>query len=173
MENGVFPCDIRTAEFTVQNQEQFLSSLRKTARDFSCSIICFDADNLAGQRHAITAVRHAIRSFRQGSPIANTLEMEALLYAAGTRQCSVASSFGIHEGFNRAYICCCPPCNEVWDALAPLVTVVTENWEVISKEKRLRLASLFAIPDDELAAAGESRFADLVIERVALLDVFR
>jgi KEOPS complex subunit Cgi121 len=53
------------------------------------------------------------------------------------------------------------------------VTVVTENWEVISKEKRLRLASLFAIPDDELAAAGESRFADLVIERVALLDVFR
>jgi KEOPS complex subunit Cgi121 len=99
--------------------------------------------------------------------------MEALLYASGSRQCSVASSFGIHDGKNRAYICCCPASTGVWEALSPLVRFVDEDWETLAPERRAKLKELFSIPEEEIAAAGESRFADLVIERVALLEVYR
>ena len=54
------------------------------------------------------AVAQAARAFQEGTNISNTLEMEALLYAAGSRQCNIASSFGIHEGENRIYLCCSP-----------------------------------------------------------------
>jgi KEOPS complex subunit Cgi121 len=40
-------------------------------------------------------------------------------------------------------------------------------------ERRARLRELFSITNEEIAAVGESRFADLVLERVALLEVYR
>jgi KEOPS complex subunit Cgi121 len=99
--------------------------------------------------------------------------MEALLYASGSRQCSVASAFGVHAGNNRAYICCCPGGAAVWEALAPLVRFVDEDWDILTPERLAKLKELFAIPDEEIAAAGESRFTDLVLERIALLEVYR
>ena len=41
-------------------------------------------------------------------PISNSFEMEALLFAAGSRQCLVAALFGIQEGENRIFVCSYP-----------------------------------------------------------------
>jgi KEOPS complex subunit Cgi121 len=166
-------CEIRTAVFEVGDCNRFLDTVRTIASDNDTTIICFNADNLAGQRHAEAALRHALRSWGAGTPIANSLEMEALLYASGSRQCSVASSFGVHAGKNRAYICACPTCEAVWVALTPLVRFVSEDWEDMDEEHRCRLKELFSITEEEIAATGESRFANLVLERVALLEVYR
>jgi KEOPS complex subunit Cgi121 len=165
--------EMRTGIFEVENCDLFLPALRKIAQDNNTTIICFDADSIAGRKHADAAIRHALRSFHEGAPIANALEMEALLYASGSRQCSVATAFGIHTGVNRAYVCCCPRCERVWDALSPFVKWIDVGWEGIDPEKRCRLKALFSISDEEIAAAGELRFADLVLERVALLEVYR
>jgi tRNA threonylcarbamoyladenosine modification (KEOPS) complex Cgi121 subunit len=43
--------------------------------------------------------------------------------------------------------------------------------ESIPAEKAARLASLFGITPEELDAAGPDRLVDLVLERVALLEV--
>jgi KEOPS complex subunit Cgi121 len=173
MDRTEFSCGIRAAVFDVADCEPFLNTLRTIASATHTPIICFNADNLAGQRHAETALRYALRSRDAGTLIANSLEMEALLYASGSRQCSVASSFGIHTGNNRAYIGCCPASEAVWDALAPLVRFVDGDWEDRDTERRARLRELFSITNEEIAAVGESRFADLVLERVALLEVYR
>jgi KEOPS complex subunit Cgi121 len=165
--------EIRAATFNVADQKGFLITLRRIARDTNTTIICFDADRMAGKRHADAAIRHALRSFHQGAPIADTLEMEALLYASGSRQCSVAAGFGIHAGINHAYICCCPRSQRAWDALSAFMQWADEAAEEIAPEKRQRLKSLFSISDEEIEAVGESRFADLVLERVALLEVYR
>ncbi|MDD2473422.1 MAG: KEOPS complex subunit Cgi121, partial [Methanoculleus sp.] len=108
-----------------------------------------------------------------GEAIANSIEMEALLYAAGTRQCQVAATFGIHPGENGSYIAVCPPAPGVRDRLAGLVTFVDGDWEELDPAKRARLAILFSITAEEIAVVGEARFRDLVLERVALLDVYR
>lgn len=167
-------CDIYPAIFTVDENVVFLRKVRRIAGICGTHIILFDADRLAGRDHVEAALRHAWRSWTRGEPIANSIEMEALLYAAGTRQCQVAASFGIHPGENRAYIAVCPPAPGVRDRLAGLVTFVDEDREEeIGPEKRERLADFFGITPEEVAVVGEDRFRDLVLERVALLDVYR
>jgi KEOPS complex subunit Cgi121 len=165
--------EIRMAEFDVADRDIFLSDLRRIARHAGTTIVCFDAENLAGMRHAEAAILHALRSWNAGSAVANSFEMEALLFASGSRQCSVASSFGVHDGKNCSYICCCPPREGAWDALAPLVRYVEDTGKVPKGKHRARLKELFFISDEEIATVGESKFADLVLERVALLEVYR
>jgi KEOPS complex subunit Cgi121 len=166
--------DIRAARCSIRDPAVFLQDLRVVAATLDTHIICFNADLIAGRVHAATAVARAIRAFEEGIAISNSLEMESLLFAAGSRQCNTAASFGIHAGENRVYICSFPARVEVWDALTPLFNFVQENWDTIDPEKRKKLMETFAISEEEITAAGgNGRVVDLVLERVALLQVMR
>ncbi|MHB8051757.1 MAG: KEOPS complex subunit Cgi121 [Methanoregula sp.] len=166
--------DIRAARCSVHDLAAFLRDLRAVAVVHNTHIICFNADMIAGRIHAATAVARAVRVFEEGVVISNTIEMETLLFAAGSRQCSIAATFGIHEGENRLYICCYPARETVWAELESLFRFVQESWDTIDPEKRARLMESFAISDDEIeAAGGNERIVDLVLERVALLQVMR
>lgn len=164
-------CEIGYAVVTISDQAAFLKILREIATCNTTRIVCFDADKLAGRRHAEAALRHAHRAFFEGTAISNSFEMEALLYAAGSRQCSVAVSFGLHDGENHLYVCCCPAPENVWKALSAHMQFGGEPDEVISPKKAARLCSLFDITVDEIATVGEHRLTDLVLERVAMLEV--
>ncbi len=166
-------CDVYQAVFEVADNVSFLEGIREIADEHQTHITFFDADRLAGRDHVEMALRHAWRSWTAGDPIANSIEMEALLYAAGTRQCQVAASFGIHPGMNRSYVAVCPPAPGVRGRLAGLMTFVDEDWEGIDPAKREHLADLFGITPEEIRVVGVERFRELVLERVALLDVYR
>jgi KEOPS complex subunit Cgi121 len=165
--------EIRAAIFRVPSCSRFLSGLRAVATAHSTLIICFNADMLAGRAHAEAAMAGALRSVRSGTAISSSLEMEALLYASGSRQCSMAERFGIHEGENHAYVCLCPPAEAAVRDLSDLMEFVDEDWETLSDQKKERLREAFGITAEELRAAGPGRFRDLVLERVALLEVYR
>jgi len=73
-----------------------------------------------------------------------------------------------------AYLCLCPESREAWEELAPLFSPADdEDWESIDPEKAALLCSLFSITPRELEVCGIERLQDLVIERVALLEVYR
>jgi KEOPS complex subunit Cgi121 len=166
--------NIRTARCTINDRTVFLRNLQVVAGQYNTHIICFNADMIAGKVHAETAMAQAVRAFEEGTNISNTLEMESLLYAAGSRQCNVASSFGIHEGENRVWIGCSPDRKEVWTALVPFFRYTKENWNNIGTEKKACLMENFSISQEEIeAAGGDGRLIDLVLERVALLQVLR
>lgn len=166
--------DIRPARCTIPDPAAFLRDLRAVAAGHETRIICFNADLIAGRVHAAAAVARAVRAFEEGDTISNTLEMEALLFAAGSRQCTVAASFGIHEGENRLFICCYPARPGLFAALDPFFRFVDENWDTINPEKRTQLMETFSISPEEITAAGgNGRIVDLVLERVALLQVMR
>ena len=172
MENQEFSAGIRYATITIADKRAFLSGVHAVADRYRTRIVCFDADRIAGRRHAEKALRFARRAEREGTMIANSFEMEALLYAGGTRQCSLAVPFGIHENENRLYVCCCPEVPGAWQDLASCMAFVPEPPQELSPEKADRLARLFDITPDEIAAAGgPGRLPDLVLERVALLEV--
>jgi len=130
---------------------------------------------LAGKQHAETAIRYAVRSFERGDPISNTLEMEALLYAAGSRQCNVGASFGIRAGKNHLWVCCYPQTPGIWDALAPDLSFLSADaWESIDEKKQESLMQIFGITTEELSTLESAdRIMDLILERVALLEVIR
>jgi KEOPS complex subunit Cgi121 len=168
--------DIRAAQCVIEHRQAFLARLRCIGKEFCTSIILFNADMLSGRRHAESAVRFARRSWDGGSAIANTFEMEALLYAAGSRQCNVGFKFGIHEGENRLFVCCEPgEADGAWDALSDLIEYVDADiFESMDQEKRERLADLFGITSPELESIDSgTTITDLVLERVALLQVLR
>ena len=165
--------EIRQAEVTVDNRDAFLRTLQGIARSYSTRIVCFDADKLAGRDHAITALQHALRSFFSEKPISNSFEMEALLFAAGSRQCLVAALLGIKEGVNRIFVCVFPGNEDVWEDLSSHMHFVTETWDEITPDKESRLMVLFGITQEELDAVGRDRMKDLLFERIALLHVNR
>ena len=166
-------CKVVQAMFEVGDESEFLTRLRRIADEHGVRIICFNADLMAGIGHVKAALKHAMRSVSGGNPISNSFEMEALLYAAGTRQCQVASAFGIHRGENRCYVCLCPPCISAEENVLELGMLANENWERISREKKIRLMELFSISEEEIETIRPEQFRELVIERVALLDVYR
>ncbi len=150
----------------------FLRELRKISASLGCSFICFNRAVMAGRRHVSSAVTHAIRSFQDGEQIARSIEVEALLYAAGTRQTSLIGPFGLHEGENQCYLCVIPPTPGAVTKLYHLVRPADEEeWEQLTAGKEKRLAELFGITDAEIEVTGRERIIDLVLERVALLTV--
>jgi KEOPS complex subunit Cgi121 len=165
--------EIRQARMTVDNRSEFLSAIQSIARKNSTHIICFNADNVAGYRHVKAALHYAQRSFSSGKSISNSFEMEALLYAAGSRQCNIAALFGIHEQENAVFVCSCPVNGNVWEELSHHMHFVSEAWEEITPEKEERIRSFFSISREELAMVGSERIVDLVLERIALLEVYR
>ncbi len=165
--------EIRQVRCVVTNTSHFLRFIRSVADGNGCRLILFDEAKMAGKDHVLASLRHAMRSFASGTCISNSLEMEALLYAAGTRQTNIAMQFGIHAGTNRSYLCIVPKCSPAWDALRPHMIEVDENWEILSPEKEAGLIELFGITREEREAAGNASLQDLVIERVALLDVMK
>ena len=173
MPAGGHACDVRTATCFVGDQIAFLQKIRAIGESFDTHIICFNAGMLAGKRHARTALLHAVRSFHNGSMVSNTLEMEALLFAAGSRQCSVAALFGVHDGENTMFVCCYPTRDGVWDALKPLMSVTDENRDLIDPHKRAYLMKLFEITEEEIATCSGDCITELVLERIALLEVYR
>jgi len=165
--------EIRKARITINDRNQFLQIIQGIARLHSVHIVCFDADKMAGRDHAKAAMHHSQRSFFSGKPISNSFEMEALLFAAGTRQCQVAASFGIKEGENTMFVCSYPVNELVWSDLSRQMHFVDEMCDDMTQQKEERLASLFNITQEELEVVGRDRLIDLILERIALLYVNR
>jgi KEOPS complex subunit Cgi121 len=170
-------CEIRRACADIGKEPEFLAAIRTVAKKTGSAVICIDADRVAGEAHVRAALFHAIRSFYiERTPVANSFEMETLLWTGATRQCTDATSFGIHPGRCRLFVVICPASAAATDALAQIVTFDDgdpSRWEELGPDKRARLRGFFGITAEEETALGGDRFAELVIERVALLEVYR
>ena len=170
--SGDLACEVQTANCFVDDRVAFLQKIHTVAESFDTHIICLNAGMLAGKRHALAALYHAVRSFLNGSMVSNTLEMETLLFAAGSRQCSVAVSFGIQDGDNFMFVCCYPTRDGIWNALTPLLNV-TLDLEVVDSHKQASLMELFGITQEEVATCTGDYITELVLERIALLEIYR
>lgn len=173
METPIERYEIRQARMIIDDRDAFLRKIQGIARLYSIHIVCFDADKMAGQDHAEAAIQHAQRSFFSGKPISNSFEMEALLFAAGSRQCQVAALFGIREGENTMFVCSYPVNENVWKDLSHHMHFVDEKCDDMTPDKEARLVSLFSITQEELEVVGRDRIKDLILERIALLYVNR
>jgi KEOPS complex subunit Cgi121 len=167
-------CIIHQLRLSISDQAEFLKYIRELGGCNRVHIILFNADRMAGRAHVESSIAHAFRAFREGRAISNSVEMEALLYAAGSRQCQHGTGFGVHPGENRVYLCICPGKKKVEKDLAMRgVYCDEEDWEALSDEKQSLLKELFVITAEELGVVGINRLQDLVLERVALLEVYR
>lgn len=165
---------IRQARFTISDVSGFLKKIRMIGEEYNVRITCFNRESVAGRRHVLSAVNHAIRSFESGDPISRSIEIEALLYAAGTRQTGMIGPFGVHTGENEVYICSVPNDPVVLElCMQQMISADAEDWEGMTPKKKQHLIEIFNITQQELSIVPEEKFIDLVMERVALLDIYR
>lgn len=132
------------------------------------SVLALNADLICGTGHLQSSVEHALRSFDQQMNACNNITMECLLYVSGERQISKAQEkMGLKIGTERVALVLFGP--RIEDVLQMLGLKRDDSVLDASVEKALR----FGVEQREIDALGPERANDLVLERVAFVDILK
>ncbi|HDS44653.1 MAG TPA: hypothetical protein ENN68_00895 [Methanomicrobia archaeon] len=175
---------ILVGSVSIVSVSEFLAVLKGIAEQHAVTLQALDTDLVVSEAHLHSAVEKALRAVEKGTNITSELGMEILVYAAGKRQIGRALAMGVTEGEKRiACIIVAPDTGTDLDAVVASVkasTGLTEEPHALQAfecehdaSKRARLKRFFGITDGELSAVGEEKLPQLVLERVALLDVLK
>lgn len=160
--------------FSIDERSGFLNFLQETGKRYGVTIVCLNREMIAGSSHVETTLKHASRAWNEGKNIARSLEIEVLLYAAGSRQTGKIGPFGPKVGNNDCYLCIIPPLGEVVTTLlSRMEEVKNEDWNEMTEDKKNRLIHFFSITPEELEVSGEEKIIDLICERSSLLTVYK
>ncbi|MXV61557.1 KEOPS complex component [Natronorubrum sp. JWXQ-INN-674] len=173
----VFECTL-----SIDDLDAFVAELGDVGDRHGVTIQAFDARYVADRAHLERSVELADRAIARGENIARDRAVEILLYAAGRRQIDRALEMGVGEGETRAVILIddgsggteggpseaeTAARNGLADLDAVVATEPTLEFEGRGEET---LCAFFDVTDAERAATDAS-LAELVGERVALLEV--
>jgi len=130
------------------------------------NVLALDADLVCGKEHLESAVAHALRSFSRNSNSCNDIMMETLLFASGERQISKAQEkMGPKPGSERIALVLfgAPP-----SMVLRLSELERDDSVLECNERKTRS---FGITQREIEAVGDDRVQDLVLERVAFVEI--
>lgn len=146
--------------------EAFVERLNAIGDEHGATVQAFDARYVVGREHLERAVELADRAFERGENVARDRAVEVLLYAAGRRQITRALDMGAEPG--GPVVVVVDGGDE--DASAAAVRELLDPADTLGNPDEERVRSFFDVSGAELSATDAS-LADLVLERVALLDV--
>lgn len=160
---------ILEGEIFIEDIEMFLRKIKEERKSKDTVILALDADKLAGEKHLKFAIEKAMNSFKTGRNIAKDPGKEIMLYAAGTRQINRAMKIGVHNGKNN--IALVGIGNDI--DLSVFDEITSGNVLKYDQSKNRVLMDFFNITDEEIKAVGVDKVPELVLERVALVDVMK
>ncbi|UCE36797.1 MAG: hypothetical protein JSW00_14965 [Thermoplasmata archaeon] len=151
----------------IDSVEEFIKKARDFVSNNDLLLQFLDADKIIGKEHILLAIEHAIRAFERKDNISETLAMEILIYAAGEPQINNAlAAIGLKDGCEKVAVIA-DSSMDIGSLLAHLN--LSRDDEVLTFNKsKLRE---FGITDTEISTVDESKIKDLVLERVAMVDV--
>jgi KEOPS complex subunit Cgi121 len=161
----------------VEHVDVWMRNLQRAAGSVDLSAQAMDAGAVCGRVHLESALVHARRAFARGDNMARTLWVEWVLCAAGVRQVDVAfKRVGIRPGTRVFAILLLS--DEEEEAVTEEVSQAFLGSLDLERDDRVLDCSEDAlgrlgIGDAELAAVPRESWADLALERVALLDLER
>ncbi|MBP1985844.1 KEOPS complex subunit Cgi121 [Halolamina salifodinae] len=157
---------------TVEDLDDLLATLNDVAEETVTTVQAFDADYVVSEEHLERALARADRAIARGENVARERAVEVLCYAAGRRQINRALAMGVAAGENRVVLLVDSPAGDE-AAEAEAVEALREHVDeapVLGEYDETAVREFFDIGDAELEAV-EGDLVDLVLERVALLDV--
>jgi KEOPS complex subunit Cgi121 len=158
---------VRCAGARVRKGES--NALLRRASELDAEIVLMDACRVCGVDHLESAVFHARRAFQRGTNASNTLGMEVILYASGERQISKAKKkMGLHQETERVAVVVLGS-EEVDQVLNDLDLERDDSLLECSAEK----GAAFGIGRKELQTVGEEMLTDLVLEKVAFVEILK
>jgi tRNA threonylcarbamoyladenosine modification (KEOPS) complex Cgi121 subunit len=144
-----------------------MDRMLRIADESGISLLIIKADMTFGPDHLASAWYHARKAFDEGRNSSDSLAMETLLYASGERQLSSAiRKMGVDGDTTGVVVA----------RLTPGEFEPEEGWihfaDVGQKPEGDRLAR-FGISPEEMGTIDEEDWLDLVLERVAAVDLIR
>ena len=141
--------------------------LLESAETVGADILVLRGDMVFGPEHIASAAYHAKKAFDEGRNSSDSLAMETLLYASGERQLSSAiGKMGVDDRTSEVVVV----------RLSGDTFVPEEGWiplqEAGAEAIHERLL-MFGISHEELSTVPEERWPDLVLERVAAVDLIK
>ncbi|HEX17238.1 MAG TPA: hypothetical protein ENG60_02355 [Thermoplasmatales archaeon] len=172
---------VKGARGRIEDVEGFVRKVREISTGMGIEIQVVDADLVCGKDHVISAVMHAVRSFKEKRNSTRSLSMELLLYLSGERQISRAiEKVGIKEGKERHvfvflgsddldYIEKSLTEDEAEGIIRSLGMELDDGVMRVSREKLER----FGLTMEEIETVDKDKYGDLILEKVALVDLMK
>ncbi|QLG28283.1 KEOPS complex component [Halorarum halophilum] len=154
----------------VNDLDDFLADLDEVSRATGTTVQAFDAGYVVDRAHLERAVELADRAFDRGENVARDRGVEIMLYAAGRRQIDRALAMGVSEGEVPVVAVCVGDDEGAEADAAGGVRDLLEPGETLGNYDEELVREFFDVTDRELAATAGT-LPDVVLERVALLDV--
>jgi KEOPS complex subunit Cgi121 len=167
------------ARGNIKNVDDFLKKVFSFAQEHQVIIQLFDANVIYGKNHLISATEHAIRAFERKANTTNSLVMEILLYASGERQLKLAiSKMGIKAGKGNVAFVLIDDIkdakgkisDQLTDELLKLVSLERDDKVLDGNEDTLRK---FGISESEINTVTKAKYGDLILEKVAMVDIIK
>ncbi len=152
----------------VSGAEDALRAARN-AGGADASVQLMRASMVFGRIHLESATDHAIRAFEQGRNASNSLATETLLYASGTRQIDRAiKKMGIREGDSEIALVAFGEFS-----LGELLEKANFKQDDSVLDGDALMLIEYGLSEKEIASVPESKVFDLVLERVAVVDLLK
>ncbi len=161
------------AEGKILDIEQFLKEINEFSKENKCIIQMFDADLIYSKDHLKSSIKHAKRAFKNNTNTCNSLEMEILLYASGERQLKKAiPKMGVKIGDARIVFVLITK-----NKGSKIVSKFVKKFNFVRNDKVLKgsLDTLkkFGIKKSELTTVKEGKYCDLILEKIAMVDIIK
>ena len=165
------------ARGSIKEIPAFLSIVQEVAGRHGVMIQVLNADVVYGRLHLESAYEHAVRAFREKTNATNSLGLETLLYASGESQIQKAlGKMGVKAGSAViAVVLAADQGNEgqgenIMAEFLSEIGFVRDDGVLEGDRETLRR---FGVSDREVATVAPDRYGDLVLEKVAMVDVFK
>lgn len=161
------------AKGVIRDVDSFLKKVGSYAQNHNVIVQAFNADMIYGKDHIFSAVEHAVRSMDRETNTTNSLEMEILLYASGERQLKLAiPKMGVKEGkvniafvFTKGKIS-----NQMIDEILEQLSLIRDD-KVL--EGDMETLKKFGISENEIKTVTKAKYGDLILEKVAMVDIIK
>jgi len=169
----LFGCTIKSGEINI---DKILNFIQKLANENNLTIQLFDAKLIFGKKHLDSAIDHAIRAFKQNKTISDSLAIEILLYASGEYQIKNAiAKLGLNKNTKDIAILILKDENNIDQISDLIIEQITDEFVLVLDESVLvgdeNNLIEFGITNDELSATPKLKWFELVLEKVALVDI--
>jgi len=163
------------AKGDIQDVDSLLEKVGNFALNHNVIIQLLDADMIYGDNHIISAFEHAKRAMDRKTNTTNSLEMETLLYASGERQLKLAiPKIGIKKGkANIAFVFINQKSkipDKLVDEMLKLLNLKRDDQVIQGDENTLKK---FGISKNEIETVTKAKYGDLVLEKVAMVDIIK
>jgi KEOPS complex subunit Cgi121 len=161
------------AKGNIQSVDEFLKKLDEISNENNITIQVFDAEVIYGENHLISAVEHAMRAMDRKTNTTNSLSMEILLYASGERQLKIAiPKMGVKKGKeNIAFVFIQKGLTD--QLISDILIQLSLDRDDKVLQGSIDKLKKFGIGENEINTVAKSKYGDLILEKVAMVDIIK